>query len=148
MAILKSNQLHQKVKENLRQTQFFITDADYATPSKKWIQGEFFNLYRKWLWDHNLFTWKEYGDCDNFAFTFYCFANMCHAKTMQIRERQGLPTVQGISVGIMFFKQKNYGGHAINFIVTEDEFLYLEPQNGQWLNLSKEERESCWFAVC
>ena len=145
---IQSSQLHSKIRQELRHANLFLTDTDYESPSRKWISGRFYNLYRSWLFKHNRDRWVEYSDCDNFAFMFMVFASLCHAKTMDARKRMGQTVYQGISVGVIFYKIEKTGGHAINFIHTEKGIEFFEPQTGKWVNLTDKERESSWFVVC
>ena len=105
----------------------------------------YFKNFSKWLWANNLSKWKAHWDCDNFAFAFYTFAQICHARSMDkaIEEDQA----QGLSIGVMFYKKEGAGGHAINIIYTEGKLWGFEPQSGKFLNLTQKEKDSCWFIV-
>jgi hypothetical protein len=147
---LPSIELHNRVRKQIRQAKLFLTDTDYEIPTHDWIGGKFYNLYRNWLWKNNRERWTTYSDCDNFAFMFMVFANLCHAKTMDARKKLGQKTYQGIAVGVVFYmiNGDNTRGHAINFIHTDKGIEFLEPQDGSWVKLTDKERASAWFAVC
>ena len=67
--------------------------------------------------------------------------------TMMLREKQGLKVYQGIAVGVFFFKLRTRYGHAINFVITEYGLEFIEPQNGRFIDLTQEEKDSSWFAI-
>jgi hypothetical protein len=147
--------LKSQLKVDLPNADVYITDGNYMAPKKSWVSGKlYFKLFSEWLWDNGLDTWKSHWDCDNFAFAFFTFAQICHSKTMKLFENQGKRTAQGISVGVMFYKKgidksagEKGGGHAINVVYTDNKVEYFEPQNGQFVDLTNDERESCWFVT-
>ena len=120
-----------------KNAKLFISDGTYARPTTSYLTGKFYEFYTAWLSDHNFSQWRATWDCDNFASTYYVFAQMCHAKAARKEE--------GISVGELFYRQDTGGGHAINLAITEKGVVIIEPQNGQEMTLSKKEKESCWM---
>lgn len=145
--VLTSSQVYKEVKKELKNAHVVLTDTDYLTPNRDWMQGKFYSLFRQNLSQNNLYNWREYHDCDNKAFKYWMFAGDCHSATMMLREKQGLPVYQGITVGVLFFKQETRYGHAVNFIITDHGFEVVEPQNGQLLKLTQAEKDTSWFAI-
>jgi len=149
MAYYNLQQIREIISREIENASIFIADADYASPNKSWVIGKFYNSYRNWLQKHQLNKWESYYDCNRFAYTFSVFASFCHAKTMQVYEKMGRQTFQGISIGVIYYNigGKRGNGHAINFFVTEGKVHYIEPQNGKIINLTKEEKDSAWFVT-
>ena len=145
--ILTAKEIVKKIKAEFKNAHVVLTDADYATPDRYWLSTNFYWAFKRNLMSNNLYQWKEYHDCDNKAFRYWQFASDCHARTMMLREKQGLPIFEGISVGVFFFKQETRYGHAVNFAITKEGVEFIEPQNGQFIKLTKEERETAWFAI-
>jgi len=109
-----------------------ISDSTYARPTSNYLNGKYYTFYRAWLTEHNLNRWKAKWDCDNFAATYYVFAQMCHFKS----EREE----QGIAVGMLFYHQANGGGHVINLVITEKGLTAIEPQTGDEVRLTDGEK--------
>jgi len=126
-------EMHAMLKaQGFENAQLFVTDGDYARPTANYLTGKFYEFYRNWLSDHNLVTWKDRWDCDNFSSTYYVFSQMCHFKSKRPE--------QGIAVGELFYMQDSGGGHAVNCAVTEKGFVVIEPQNGQEFSLTDNEK--------
>lgn len=136
------------LNKQLPNAKIFLSDVSCAIPNRNWLWGDFYKMFRKNLEANNLYKWRTYHDCDNKAVKFWQFASDCHAMTMMLREKQGLQIYEGIAVGVIFFNSETLGGgHAINFALTNKGLEFIEPQDGRFIQLSKEERESSWFAV-
>lgn len=145
--ILTSSDIYKQVQKEFKHANVVLTDVDYATPSRSWLQGQFYRMFMKNLSQNNLYTWRTYHDCDNKSFKYWMFACDCHALTMMLREKQGLPVYEGIAVGVFFFKQETRFGHAVNFAITEKGIEFIEPQNGRFINLTQTEKDTSWFAI-
>jgi hypothetical protein len=137
---MKSIDLYTAVKkEGFTSASLIISDVDYAMPKASWLTGTFYDFYQEWRFDHNLNEWSNKNDCDNAACLFYTFAQICHAKSDRAE--------QGISVGELFYfiGGDKTRGHAINIAITDKGAIYIEPQSGKTLSLTKTEKESSWF---
>jgi len=145
--ILSSRNITSKIKSEFRNAYVLLTDANYAVPDRDWLQYTFFNMFYKNLSENNIFNWKKYHDCDNKAFKYWQFASDCHALTMMIREKQGLPIYEGIAVGVFCFKQDTKYGHAVNFAITNLGVEFIEPQNGSFISLTQDEKDTAWCAI-
>lgn len=145
--MITSKELRKKARETFPNARCTISDATHLSPKKDWVTGDlYFKNFSSWLWANNLDKWKAHWDCDNFAFAFYTFAQICHARSMDKLKKAD--RAQGLSIGVMFYKLRdNRGGHAINVIYTEGELWGFEPQTGKYIDLTQEEKDSCWFIV-
>ncbi len=121
-------------QEGFRKANKVITDATYARPTSGYMLGKFYEFYRAWLTEHSLGVWKEKYDCDNFASTFYTFAQICHFKSNRPE--------QGIAVGELYYRQDTGGGHVINMSVTERGLILIEPQTGKEVEITDNEKSN------
>jgi len=122
---------NQKIPKN-----FTISDKDYYCPNKEIINNEIYPKYRSWLRSIRLLRWSHKWDCDNFADAFKVFAAGYYQQNIE-------SDAEGIAIGVAHYQTSNRGGHAINILYIENnnkvEIIFMEPQNGEILNLSKEE---------
>ena len=123
----------QLIAQGFKESVLFVTDADYARPMSSYLLGKYYDFYLQWLTEHKLDVWKDRWDCDNFASTYYVFAQMCHVKSKRPE--------QGIAVGELFYYQDAGGGHAVNCAITEKGFMMIEPQTGKEFELSATEKK-------
>ena len=149
MKTLKGSSLYYKARAVFGNANISVTDSEYALPSEKWITGKFYHNFNWWMQSNGVKKWKTYTDCDNKAFAYFVCANISHAKTMEARERASMETYEGIAVGVMFYliDGKKTSGHAINVVYTNGKLIYIEPQNGEQLKLTKKEIDSCWYVT-
>jgi hypothetical protein len=145
--ILTSSQLYKKVQDEFHNAGVYLTDVSYVTPDRNWLQGKFYSTFRRNLTQNKLYQWRTYHDCDNKANKYWQFACDCHALTMMLREKQGKQIYEGIAVGVFFFKQETRFGHAVNFAVTEKGIEFIEPQNGRFITLTQDEKDTAWYAI-
>ena len=108
-----------------------IADRSYAVPSKKWMLG----MARQHAF--HLGQWHNKFDCDDFAFSLKIEAQKLH--------KSGKGSVDGLALGVLFYKQDGSGGHAINFAISKGAVYFIEPQSGREVCLSKSELASVWF---
>jgi hypothetical protein len=132
---------------------FCLSDTDYFCPTVDMLKDELFPKYWKWLQALKLTKWVHKWDCDNFADAFKLF---CCGYYDQVIESEA----NGIAVGVINYmansKAENglQGGHAINIVYIDNgknddgtnNFypVFIEPQNGNFYNLSQEEFNSIW----
>ena len=138
---MQASEIKRVIKESLPNAKINIADGTYASPATRWLTGNFYtNLYLPWTKKNGLSKWRDQFDCDNFAYLYFVFAQICHAKSGRKEE--------GLAVGVMYYMTDDGGGHAINFVVSKGEFKAIEPQSGDIVKLSEDERNSCWFVTC
>jgi len=140
--MINSRKLKQVVVEKFSTRlsgKIFIGDKTYSIPNKSWIKKEYYNIYKKFMQDNQLYQWKENNDCDQFASIYRILAQSLHAKQLQ-------SSAESITVGEMWYMKDGYGGHAINLVVVDNfQVMFIEPQNGVQLNLTQEELNTCWL---
>lgn len=107
-------------------------DGHYDLPSLNWL----LDYCIKWVSQRA--PWTEKFDCDDFAFAFKVACQEAH--------RKGSGLSDGLAVGVIFYRPDRGGGHAINFaVVGDNEVVFIEPQTGERLCLTKSELESVFF---
>ena len=116
-----------------------LADGDYAAPTSEF-------LFEDPLWvDHwrGVIMTMDYAakhDCDDFAFEYKVCISRYHAES-------DFPN-DGFAVGVLFYcvGGDSTKGHAINWALTEDVGLvFIEPQTGKQVELTKEEFDSICF---
>ena len=124
---------------------FFTRDASYSLPSISYINGEFSNSLRSFLFNLSSAEWKtESNDCDDFAMAACFLMNFLHHNTVNKVKNTG------IAFGEFYYYKQGVGYHAINVAVVRDEnqkikVVFFEPQTYSIVELNKEEIESCVF---
>ena len=93
--------------------------------------------YQKDLFNKGIVRWDKKFDCNRFSLSFQSFA--------QISYYNNSGEAQSIAVGEIYYVRDNGGPHAINIIVTPTDFLFIEPQSGEILNLTDSEKASIDF---
>jgi len=132
---------------------FSVADADYFCPTLDILNNELFPKYWRWLASIRLTKWMHKWDCDNFADSFRLF---CCGYYQQVIESDA----NGIAVGVIYYnavakaESGISGGHAINIVYIDDgknpdgsnafHAAFIEPQNGQIYQLTKQEFDSIW----
>jgi len=153
--IIDSNQLFAPFyNSNKLPKSFIISDSDYFCPTDLMIKNEIYPKFNWWLKSMKWAQWKHKWDCDNFADAFKLFACGYYERTIE-------STANGIAIGAIHYMANSraedgiQGAHAINIIYAEDEknddgtenfkLTFLEPQNGEFYTLTKEEFQSIWM---
>lgn len=114
-----------------------FADDLYYKPTLAWLQGPFWKWFSSWRAEMNLNNWTRSNDCDNFARAYCQAAEDCHSLT----------TKDGaLAVGEFWYHRHTDGAHAIVCALTDQGFIYIEPQNNHRLMLLPKEIESCFFA--
>lgn len=113
-----------------------LEDETYQLVNPKGIHGLYEN-YRKDLFNKGIVKWDQRFDCNRFSLAFCSFA--------QISYYNNSGDAQSIAVGEVYYVRDNGGPHAINIIVTPTNFIFIEPQSGEILNLTQSEKFSINF---
>jgi hypothetical protein len=115
----------------------------YASPSRAWIEGPFYDYFKKQLWSVGEDKWAVKWECRDFSRAYACFAQLCNALT------PGSPAgIDALAVGeVWFHPDKNQPGedHAINAIIGDGALFFIDPQNGGEWAMSAAELDSITF---
>ena len=93
------------------------------------------------------FTWrKESFDCDDFALSYKLYMKLLHHHHHDYHN--SIRT--SVAIGEMHYTDKQQRSHAIIVAIIlnnnlEYEKLYIEPQTGKELMLTKQEEYSTWY---
>ena len=85
--------------------------------------------------------------------TFKTFLNILHARENSLAfketfnsENKNATDAEAVAVGVMSYNNSARSAHAINMVIgKDDEILFFEPDGGDYLNLSKKQKESIWY---
>lgn len=163
--ILKQDDIKKLLPENI--DNIFFSDADYSMFAERFLTGEGFNGFKKWLTFCGIDNkggqnqyWKRNYDCDNLAESFKTYMNLLHARanpltfTESFKDGEHNDTnAQGVAVGVIYFEikaKKTSSHHAINIAITRgirNELvpIFIEPNAAGKIKLTKKERESIWY---
>jgi len=115
----------------------------YASPTRAWVEGPFYDYFKKMLWNAGEDTWAVKWECRDFSRAYACFAQLCNALT------PGSPKgIDALAVGeVWFHPDANAVGenHAINAIIGDGDLFFIDPQNGREWKMSVSELESITF---
>lgn len=117
----------------------YFSDDLYAEVSSAWLKS-FYDDYRKALFNQGVTKWEPTFDCDNFATFYVALANVRFFSATF----QSFTSAQSLALA-EFWYYPGAGGsaHAIVTAVTERGQIFIEPQSGQELQLTADERASC-----
>ena len=117
-----------------------ISDRQYARVKKDWLLHGYYNYFIKVLSGLSIGDWEEKYDCDNFAELYKAVVQACHNISSV--------EIEGIAVGIVWYRTDAGTGHAVNTaIVNDDEIIFIEPQTGRQIELSPTEVHSICFVL-
>tara|TARA_R100000008_G_C3532119_1_gene139847 strand:- start:198 stop:743 length:546 start_codon:yes stop_codon:yes gene_type:complete len=149
---------------------YYLTDSTYAVPELTHMKTQVYNCFTKWLTFLGLDRktgqkqfWKRKFDCENLASLYKSYCDLLHYKTNPLSfeenfkaKKRNKSDAEGLAVGTIWYdnstapNSKNL--HAINAIITQKpgqqklSVIYIEPNNGSQLSLTKKQKESIWYA--
>lgn len=118
---------------------FFFADSQYELPKADWLLGPFWLWLRKGvmlplgLTDYEDSKW----DCDDFSRFYAASAGICHKRSAKRNS--------AIAVGEFWFRREDGVKHAICVAITDKGRIFIEPQTGEEVILSKQEIQSSWL---
>lgn len=115
-----------------------LADRDYSLPSTQWVKV-FNEWFRSKMFSFVGDKWDTRFDCDDFARFYACFCQLANYRSRPKARAEGL------AVGELFYRIDGRGGHAINVAMTEKGIQFIEPQNGEFIQLSEIEKTTIWF---
>ena len=149
---------------------YYITDSSYAIPDCAYIKTEIYNSFTKWLKFIGLDKkpgqkqyWHRKFDCENLASLYKSYCDLLHYKTNPLSfeenfkaKKKNKSDSEGLAVGTIWYDNSTAPNsnnlHAINAVITQKpgqkelSVIYLEPNNGSQLTLTKKQKESIWYA--
>lgn len=119
-----------------------LKDTAYAEVSSAWLRG-YYDDFRKTLFREGVVRWEETFDCDDFASFFVSLASVRYFTTTWSTSREA----QSLALGEYWYRPQGLRGqaHAIVTAVTERGQIYIEPQSGQEVRLTDDEKLSRFY---
>jgi len=112
-------------------------DWNFCVPTRKWLSEFSTNLAVQIKQNFGSFI-PETNDCDDFSLFCMSFARLWHRKSQ---------TNGSLPVGVMVYTKRGGERHMSIVAYADFNLVYIEPQNGEFLNLSREEISSCDFVL-
>lgn len=144
---VSSNSLNEVSILEFPNAQIYTLDNNYITVNLKWLQNEYYKEFKTKLFEDGIAKWDAVFDCDKFA---RYFTDYLQTKFLKENYHNGQGKPQSVAVGVLCYKVGGIvdRGHAINIIWTEDgTFMYLEPQTGAEVGLTKVEKNSAFLIL-
>ncbi len=113
-----------------------FSDENYNIPTTEWVFNKFYPWFQGELKRYGVSEWTKKFDCDDFAAFFRILAQICHKKSKG--------TTDGLAIGEVHYEQSDASFHAVNVVLTEKGPIFIEPQTGQQLILTKDEEKSIY----
>lgn len=115
-------------------------DAVYALPKHSYVEDLLLPAFARWSRANGLWMWHTRSDCDDKADAFRVFAQQC------FRDTNDRTKAEGFAVFRIFYHidGDSERGHAINTMLTEKGWIFVEPQTAKVVELSTLERMSVW----
>ena len=134
--------------------QSLIGDAEYACPSRKYVEQDFPPYFKRCLEYFHVMDWDAQFDCEDHADAYKLFMKFAHYQTKKT-------STEGIAIGCFWYMsgaraEGGGGGHGINTVVIKEDgeykILYVEPQwvakgKSGILELTSAEISSAWGLV-
>ena len=117
----------------------YFSDDVYAEVSSSWLKS-FYDDYRKVIFDQGVTKWEPTFDCDNFVTFFVALANVRFFSA----SFHSFTSAQSLALAEFWYRPGcGTNAHAIVTAMTERGQIFLEPQSGQEVKLTADERASC-----
>lgn len=113
-----------------------FSDENFNLPKGEWIFNKFYPWFQGELARYGVAEWNKKFDCDDFAAFFRILAQICHKKSKG--------STDGLAIGEIHYESEKLGPHAINAVLTEKGPIFIEPQTGEQLILTKYEENSIY----
>lgn len=113
-----------------------FSDENFNIVQSSWLFDKFYHWFVGELNRYGIQAWNKKFDCDDFASFFRILCQICHLKSNG--------TTDGLAIGEVHYEQDNASFHAINVALTEKGPIFVEPQTGQQLFLTKNEEKSIY----
>ncbi len=113
-----------------------FSDKNFNLVKSSWVFDKFYPWFQGELARYGVSDWSKKFDCDDFAAFFRILCQICHKKSGG--------NTDGLAVGEVSYEQGDVSPHAINVVLTEKGPIFIEPQTGNQLILTKNEQNSIY----
>lgn len=121
----------------------FLPDSSYAVVNSRWLPG-FYSRFRQDLFDKGVTGWDERFDCNKFAAAYCALAQSEYYRDRWRTKEAG----SALAVGEVWYvpdRPRGFSAHAVALVITEQGAVFIEPQTGKELRLSRTELSSIFF---
>jgi len=165
--------VHKDIDDFSLDAGYYITDSTYAIPNCAYMITDVYNRFTKWLKFIGLDRkagqkqyWHRKFDCENLASLYKSYCDLLHYKTNPLSftdnstaKKKNKSDSEGLAVGTIWYDNSKTPNeslpatlHAVNAFITrkpgqkELAVIYIEPNTGSQLSLTKKQKESIWYA--
>lgn len=118
----------------------YAADRTYAEVNEEALPA-FYDWYKKKLFDLGMVRWDPKADCDNFSILYLSLFQLRYYLAQW--EIGTMPNAESPAVASFWYRPAaGTEGHAINAVLTQNGVRFIEPQSGQVLTLTDDERAS------
>lgn len=114
-----------------------FSDENYSIVKSSWVFDTFYPWFQGELSRYGISAWDKKFDCDDFAALFRVLCQVCHLKSAPSK-------TDGLGVGEVSYDKDETSPHAINVVLTDNGPIFIEPQSGKQLILTKNEENSIY----
>lgn len=112
-------------------------DETYNLPTFDFVFNKFYPFFQKELNRLKIVNWTSKFDCEDFAKMFKVLMQACHQNSSG--------NAEGLAVAEIHYRRDKGDNHAINAVITDKGLIFVEPQTGESLILSKNEEKSIYY---
>ena len=112
-----------------------FADNSWNLPKNSWLFNKFYPFFQDELFRLGAQKWTKKWDCEDFAREFKSLAQICH-------NNSPLATAEGLAIGEIDYTKESGERHCINIAFTDKGVIFIEPQTGESLLLTENEKNS------
>lgn len=113
-----------------------FSEDTYNIPKLDWLLGPFYDYYSYYLGIFKVDSWHQKWDCDDFTSLYKVLSQVCH--------RHSKGTAGGLAIAEIAFVRGPNDRHAIICAFTDKGPVFIEPQNGQQIFLTNDQKDSIY----
>lgn len=120
-----------------------LSCAQYSKVDYAWLTSSYRDQFSKRLFADNITQWDNKFECNLFADYYKTYASIVYYNEFY----SSFAGTRQLAIGEIWYHPdwaKNTG-HAINFAITERGLIFVEPQTGGEVHLSRDELNSIYF---
>lgn len=137
-----TGRVYSKADMRRQLTLVMLGDEAYAEVNSAWLRA-WYPAFRQELFRMGVVKWEERFDCNRFAEIYTGLAQVNFFR-QTFHRRTG---AKALALGQFWYVRDKGGPHAIVQALTERGPVFIDPQTGEEMNLSPNERKSAYFQV-
>lgn len=116
-------------------------DAAYAQVNSAWLK-RYYEQFRAEIFRQGVTKWDGRFDCNHFAGYYVALAQT----KFYLANFHSWTKAQSLAVGSYWYVSAR-GPHAVIFALTERGIIFIEPQNGKEITLSRVEHQTAFLRI-